>query len=329
MLAPRSLLTLLALSGVAACSGSSIHVQAGPAPGAAPPPGASARPAPSGASAAASAGPASPEAACGGEGAVDVLAHAVDLTVGLAPPALRGEGEVRVRTRRATDRVRLDARALRVTAVTVAGAPARFEGDGGHLCVWLPAPAATGYETTLHVTWTASVDGDTPRFSGDQAWAGYQAAAWMPTLQDPAQRATLTLRLTAPTGLMVAASGRRAAVSPAPAGLTTTTFVVDRPSPPFLFAFAAGRLDEAQRSVDGVTLRALGPAGADLAGALALTAPMLAFLRDRTGVPYPATDYTQVFVRGEAAQEAAGMALISASALDDVRRDPTEDWVFA
>jgi aminopeptidase N len=151
----------------------------------------------------------------------------------------------------------------------------------------------------------------------------------MPTLQDPSQRATLSLRITAPAGLAVAAAGRAAPPQPAGRGRVGHSFELDRPSPPFLFAFAAGRFEVATREVDGVTLRALGPPGSDLAGALAITAPMLRFLVAHAGAPFPASEYVEAFVAGDAAQEAAGLSLLAAEALDDVRKDPTEDWIFS
>ena len=38
--------------------------------------------------------------------------------------------------------------------------------------------------------------------------------------------------------------------------------------------------------------------------------------------------YTQVFVHGDAAQEAAGFALLSEDSLQDLERDPHDDWLF-
>jgi aminopeptidase N len=56
---------------------------------------------------------------------------------------------------------------------------------------------------------------------------------------------------------------------------------------------------------------------------------MLRFLQGHTGVPFPAAEYTQIFVHGDAAQEAAGLSLLGEESLDDVRKDPTEDWIFS
>jgi aminopeptidase N len=136
--------------------------------------------------------------------------------------------------------------------------------------------------------------------------------------------------LTTNAGFKVAASGRFVAEVPAGDGLVAHSFVLDRPSPPFLYAFAVGRFDEAELDVDGVKLRALGPRAPDLERALAISAPMLRFVVARTGAEFPGSSYLQVFVPDEGtAQEAASFSLLAASALEDVRRDPTEDWIFA
>lgn len=246
------------------------------------------------------------------EGDVDVLQHDVTLRIAGTELPIDGTGDVRVRLRRATRWVGLDTHGIAVGLVTEHDRPRTFTQGSGQVCVALREPAAAGSEITLHFAWQIDAASKTPHREGGELWAGYDAAAWMPTLMDPAQRSTLALHVTAPEGMrVVTANGG------------------ERPAPPFLYAFAVGRYDEATLVASGTTLRAFGPKHADLAGALAITAPMLRFLVEHTGAPFPAAEYTQVFVKGEAAQEAAGVSLIDAEALDDVRKDPKEDWVFA
>ena len=266
--------------------------------------------------------------ACRDESAVDVLHHDIALSLQLQPPALAGRGEVRIKTRRATDTVVLHAK-LQVRAVTTDAGPLRFHLENGLLCVELPQRLPAGVELGLKMVWDVRTDGAMPKFSPEQVWAGYNAAAWMPTRQDPAQRATLALRISAPAELKVAASGRALAPQVMPLGMTMHSFVLDQPSPPFLYAFAAGRFQEAMLDVDGLRLRALGPVGAELDAALAVTAQAQRFYSERLRYRLPLPVYTQVFVAGDAAQEAAGMAILAASFLKDLRQDPSEDWVFA
>ncbi|WP_394832963.1 hypothetical protein LVJ94_41325 [Pendulispora rubella] len=260
---------------------------------------------------------------------VRIMHHDVHLALQLEPPGLSGSAMLRVRATQPTQTLVLDAKDLRVTQVARSGIPLPFRQEGERLFVELSAPLEG--DATLQFTWQGSLTGKMPRLSREhgEVWAGYRTSAWMPTLLAPEQRATLALRITAPAELKVVASGRALGARPAGEGRTTHAFALEQPAPTFLFGFAAGRFAEAELAVDGVKLRALGPAGADLAGALAITAPMYRFLRQRTGLAIPSTEYTQVFVHGDAAQEAAGLAFLSAESLDDVRTDPTEDWIFS
>jgi aminopeptidase N len=221
---------------------------------------------------------------CSQASAVDVLHHEVALVLALEPASLSGTGTLRVRARRATRVIVLDALRLQVLSVADAHQPLPFSQADARLCVRLPQPLAAGAELALRLAWRVPSDATVPRFAADQVWAGYQTDAWLPTRQDPAQRATLALQLTAPAELQVIASGRELPQRTAANGARIHSFTLDRPAPPFLYAFAAGHFAQATLQVDGTTLRALGPQGADLAGALAVSAPMLRFLQQHTAL---------------------------------------------
>jgi aminopeptidase N len=274
-------------------------------------------------------GPRESAPSCTSDDVADVLHHAVALELQLEPAALAGRGELRLRTRVATHQIALDALGLEISAVAGAAGPLVFEHARDRLCVKLPKRLPAGRELTLQLAWTVPRPGSKVHFAPDQVWAGYHAAAWLPTLQHPAQRATLALELSVPADLAVAASGQARRQRALPSGKVQHSFVLDRPAPPFLYAFAAGRFAAAELEVDGVKLRALGPPQANLEGALTVTAAMLQSFTRKLGVPLPSEEYTQIFVHGEAAQEAAGLALLSESALDDLQKDPKDDWIFS
>jgi aminopeptidase N len=283
--------------------------------------------------------PATRNFACTEASLVDVVSHRVELSV-RDVSSVRGRGEVVVRILEPTDTILLDAHALRVTRVTTQQG-LRFNQTPDSLCIALPQLAAAGEVIELTMSWKTG-DANALHVGNDQIWAGYDAAAWMPTRQDSAQRATLDLTIDAPRDWKVVGPGHRvargstAAVAALSLQSTAATFAdlgskrftVSQPSPPFLFAFAAGSFTEAELDSDGVRLRALGPAGSNLDEALAVTARMLRFLMRRTGTAPPMNEYTQVFVEGDAAQEAAGFALLSAKALDDLNQDPQNDGIF-
>ena len=246
----------------------------------------------------------------------------------LDPPGIQGKGSVRVMATAPTAVIALDASELVVNRVLVGSRPVSFESTRSQVCVTLPEPLAPGRALTLQLEWQASTSRTTPKFSKDDVWAGYHTSAWMPTLQDAAQRATLSLRIVADGALKVSASGREAGHQALADGRVGRSFVLDRPTPPFLYAFAAGRFEAAELRVDEVRLRAFGPPGADLNGALQATGAMYRFLSGKLGVPHPWQEYVQVFTRTDVAQEAAGMALIGAQSLADRRADPEDDWIF-
>jgi aminopeptidase N len=265
---------------------------------------------------------------------IAVLDHQAELTIALTPPALAGHGEVRVQALAAAQSVELDSPGLHISSAASRGQQLPFKQDGDHTCFDLPQPIAAGEELTLELAWTADPHTQGLTFAEDQAWAGYRASAWLPTKQDPGQRATTKLSFHVPEDLVFVAS--RTDVTTVAHSLSDRDrpFLeafqeIKTPTPPFLYAFALGRFGTAHYYGQGFSLSAVGPPDADLMGVLELTLSMFEFLRDRTG-SWPAVHhYTQVFVHGEAAQEALGMALISEHALRDVKADPTDDWVFA
>lgn len=180
---------LLCASSVSACS---------PAP--APAPAASSASAPA---------PISDD--CTGESAVDVVHHAIELSLRLDPPLLSGRGDVQVRARRETKVIALDAQGLRISEIATATGPLRFRHTGDRLCAELPRPLPAGAAIAVHLVREVPADHETLHVAADQIWAGYTSSAWMPTRQDPGQRATLSLRITAPAAWKVAAVGHASA----------------------------------------------------------------------------------------------------------------------
>jgi aminopeptidase N len=270
------------------------------------------------------------QAACAAYGSFDVLSHAVEFMVQLAPSAsLLGTGQIVLRAKRDVSTITLDIQNLKVSTIATDSGTLVFQQTGDSVCADLGRRLSKGTDIALRLSWEVPIGNDVPHFSTADVWGGYSTSAWMPTVQDPAQRATLQLGITTDSALLIGASGRAGRRTEVGAGLIHQVFTLDRPSPPFLFGFTVGRFSQAELMVDGVKLRALGPKGADLTKVLTLTAPMYRFLVSHIGAALATPEYLQVFVQGEAAQEAAGLAFISVDALEAVREDPTEDWIFA
>jgi len=101
-------------------------------------------------------------------------------------------------------------------------------------------------------------------------------------------------------------------------------WAIDTPTPPFLFAFAAGDFVESTSKVNGVALRVLGKAGV-----FEPTAAAMAFFAERSGHAYPGDTYTQVFAHGTVEQEAVGMTLLPDSYGSTLTQHPDDLWLLA
>lgn len=273
----------------------------------------------------ASGGPArrGPSEACTNE--LALVGHDVDFSI--EADVLRGSGWTTLRPLVTTSCVLLDARELTVSSVGDGERSFPFELDGRHLRVHLPRPVEAGNELRLHSSWTAAIGGAGLRRAGGVVWAGYGTERWLPTLRDSAQRGTLVSRWTVPSSMTVVASGRRLPVRVVE-GKSVHEFRVETPTPPFLFAFAAGALTEARLDSNGVGLRALGPAGVDLSPVLDATDRRLRLLTELLGAPVPGSEYAQVFVEGDEAQEAAGFSLQSIDVVTELKAKPEEEWAI-
>jgi aminopeptidase N len=273
-----------------------------------------------------------PRNPCTGAGEIAVLDHRAEVTLHWPRPTLTGHGDVRVRTLAATTVVQLDSAGLRISSASSRGEPLRLKQVGGSTCLELSRPLAAGDELTIALVWEADPRAQGSTLSADQAWAGSRTPLWLPTKLDPAQRATLSLTLTVPEDLSVVGSHSQAVFSTSLGdGLRRVRYEVTTPTSPSLYAFAVGQFRTASYYSPGFArfaLSALGPQGADLEGVLELTVPMFQFLSERTGAK-PATAYAQVFVHGEALQEALGLSLIPEDVLRELRTDPSYDDFIA
>jgi aminopeptidase N len=156
------------------------------------------------------------------------------------------------------------------------------------------------------------------KFFPDQVYTEFFTDDWMVCNDRPDGRATLRLRIAAPKGWRVAASGD-------PAG--NAEWRIDTPVPPFLYGFAVGRFQETGAG----RLRLLGSPDAMLSAPAILdaTRAALRFFAARTGKDYPARVYTQVFTHGSPMQENAGLTLLPEAYASGLRGQPDDLWLLA
>jgi len=146
-----------------------------------------------------------------------------------------------------TSVIDLDFGELTTDKVSLGSKSLPFTHKNGKLEVVLPAPATPGTRLTLTVDYhgkpkdgllfTADKDGK-PAAVGDN-WPN-RVHHWIPTLDHPSAKATITFNITAPAREEVVANGRLDHVETAANGQRTWTFSEGVPIPPYCMVIAVG-----------------------------------------------------------------------------------------
>lgn len=211
-----------------------------------------------------------------------------------------------------------DARSLRLDGmgfddVTVAGA-ASWRYDGTGIDVRLADAPDRGATARITVRWSV-VDpptgllfgGPTPAEPSASRWAATdneteRARHWMPCVDAPAVRPTLTFAIRADETLTTLANGAYVGRETHGDGTATTRWQQDQPCPSYLTCVVVGDLVELdQGEVDGIPIRAwcLREYPTEhLERSFGRTADMLRWLQKRLGVPWPYAKYHQVALPG-------------------------------
>ena len=155
--------------------------------------------------------------------------------------------------------VDLDFGVLTIDTVTVDSKPATFTHNEGKLKINLSAPAKPGTRLKLSVQYhgkpkdglilTNDKDGK-PSAVGDN-WPN-RVHHWIPTLDHPSAKATVTFNITAPANNEVVANGRLDHVQTAANGSRTWTYSEGVPIPPYCMIISVGqfaRLEPTERTV--------------------------------------------------------------------------------
>jgi aminopeptidase N len=261
----------------------------------------------------------------------DVLDYSADLEIDLQGQAVRGA--VTMTWMSLVDglmSIELDAPGLTVEAVAEKARPLSHEVRDGKLRVILDRPSVRDEARALTVRYSGK-PARGMRFGAEQVFTAFHTAHWLVSKSDPADKASLTLGLTLPSGLEVVANGKPVARESLPEGRVRHVWREERPYSTYLFGFAAGKFREAERQVGPVRLRFLSPSltPAELERIFASTGAALEFFQRKAGLPLPVDTYTQVLLPGGPAQEMSGFSVMSDDYGRSVLADPREDYLVA
>ena len=157
-----------------------------------------------------------------------------------------------------TSLIDLDFGDLTVDSVTLDSKPATFTHSDGKLKINLPTPASPGARLQISIQYHgkpkdgliigADKDGK-PSAVGDN-WPN-RVHHWIPTLDHPSAKATITFNITAPASNEVVANGRLDRVENTSGGTSTWTYSEGVPIPPYCMVIAVGqfkRLEPTERT---------------------------------------------------------------------------------
>ncbi|NIJ22530.1 M1 family aminopeptidase [Sphingomonas japonica] len=266
-----------------------------------------------------------------GEG-FEVERYSVALRPDLATTSVSGTETIVVRsTSDRTMQLAFTANALRISDITVDGAPAKHSTSATASVFALPRALKKGSRATLRFRIAGTPKRGLTSLPGG-IYSSYFACDWMVCLQDaPGDKAHFALDLFLPAGLASIGAGKAEPVVASTDGLTLHRWRTTRLYPAYLYAFAAGPFVQRSVTTDQGDLAYLDATGtaAKLGKAFAESPAIVAFLADKAGLPLSDRRYVQLLVPGREAQETAGFSLIGSGELDRARDDPAGGWIIA
>ena len=267
-----------------------------------------------------------------GDLSVDVLSYDLSLDYTVETNALAGTATLRMVARVPLSRFTLDLYGLRVTRLTVDGAPAaKYSQRPGRLVVKTRTPLAAGQELTAQITYGGSPR-PVPGLDGEAGWEEladgvivasqpHGAPSWFPCNDRPSSKATYRVSVTTSSQYRVVANGLLTG-SRRRASTTTWTYEQTEPMATYLATVQIGRyverVAEPAPSGAGVRMRLVFPPEltAQAAATFARQGEMLDAFTRLFG-PYPFPEYAVVVTEDalEIPLEAQGLSIFGANFL--------------
>ena len=183
------------------------------------------------------------------EPGIDVLDYDIHLVLPDTGSFLRGDVTVTARHAVAVRRLRLDLVSnLTVRSVTVNGTPVAAARDGA--AIGIPLDGADGDSVAVRVRYDGNVtDGLVVQRDARRRWTYFgdnwpdRTRQWLPTVDHPSDKATVSFTVDAPSSRTVVANGTLLGVRTLGAGRSETRWRESRPVPAYLMVIGAGPLD--------------------------------------------------------------------------------------
>jgi len=268
-----------------------------------------------------------------GNGGYDALHYSIDLTVDVVNNKIKGSSTMDAQAAQMLSSFNLDLHGLEVADVTVDGRPATFSRKKDELIVTPSTPLPNGSKFSVTVDYSGrpqpvddpSAGGDTVGWFGEVGIFVLSESAgamdWYPVDNHPLDKATYTIRITAPKQYEQAASGILESQTE-DGDQKTTVWQMTHPMASYLASVVIGKYElKTGTGPGGIPLHYYFPIGAgrSLTGGFDQTSEMISYYSQVFG-PYPFDSYGVVVVPEElgTAMENQSLSLFGNDMTDEI-----------
>lgn len=255
----------------------------------------------------------------------DVLHYSATVEPDIAEKSVTGSVFIRVRT--TANVVEFNCGDLTVDSVAEKGTPLQFSVHDHKLRVAL-GEGEREIEVKYHGTPRRGI-----RFFPDrqQVYTVFSTSQWMVCVDDPADKATLTMRLILPATLTAISNGGLVSQRELPDNKRISEWRQKSPVSTYIFGFAVGPFRVVKSRHRNVELQYLATnySEAEVRRIFRDTPDMLDFFEDRAGVKYANKTYTQVLAAGGVEQEMSSFTALKESYGKQVLDNERDLWLGA
>ena len=262
-----------------------------------------------------------------GAAQLDVLHYTVTVEPDIANKTIKGAVLIKFVSEDAV--VEFDCGSLTIDSVQSAGKPLKFTVKAKRVRIELPDKSK---QQEVFIEYHGAPTYGLRFFpERNQAYTLFSTSQWMVCIDDPADKATLTMILSTPMGLTHVANGQVGTQNFWPNGMRTTEWNQTTPIPTYIFGFAVGPYNVVTEKKGNVELRYLttGFAEAEVRRIFRDTPDMLEFFESRAGVKYPGPTYTQVLAAGGVEQEMDAFTALKEAYGKQVLANEQDEWLAA
>ena len=263
---------------------------------------------------------------------IDVLDYRVSIEPDIQNRLLKGSVTIRFLAK-ADDlsSVEFDCGDLVIEAVREKKTALQFQIEQHHLRISLP-PSQANRAREITIDYHGSPKRGIRFFpERQQVYTVFATSQWMVCIDDPSDKATLTIELNLPAEITAVANGKLVSQRALPNNKVASLWEQRVPIPSYIFGFAAGPFQVVSVRNSHVEMRYLftGYSADEVRRIFRDTTDMLRFFEDRAGVRYADRVYTQVLAAGGVEQEMSSFTALRENYGKQVLANEQDIWLGA